>query len=53
MIDPSENGAVCIPANRLDDVLAILPKLTAADEKVILDVGAGMTVGDAFRRHRH
>jgi len=52
MIDPAENGAVCIPSELLEEVLELLPKLTANDEKVMVDVGAGLTVKDAFKRHR-
>jgi hypothetical protein len=52
MIDPTELGAVCIPAKLLDKVLEMLPKLVAADEKVIKDVEEGMTVGEAFKLHR-
>jgi hypothetical protein len=52
MIDPSENGAVCIPFKLLDKVLELVPKLVAADEKVIKDVEDGSSVQDAFKKHR-
>lgn len=43
---------VVIPAPLLDDVLALMPKLVAADDKVKEDVLNGGTVFDAFRKHR-
>lgn len=52
MIDPSENGIVSIPQTKLDAVLELLPRLVAADEKVMEDVENGVDVGEAFRRHR-
>ncbi|KAF2642491.1 RraA-like protein [Massarina eburnea CBS 473.64] len=52
MIDPAENGVVVIPKNRLDEVLELLPKLVGADEKVIRDVEQGVSVKEAFARHR-
>jgi len=52
MIDPAENGVVSIPQSKLDAVLELLPRLVAADEKVIADVEKGVTVADAFKKHR-
>jgi hypothetical protein len=52
MIDPSENGAVCIPLELLAKVLELVPKLVEADEKVIKDVEEGSSVQDAFKKHR-
>jgi len=52
MIDQSELGAVCIPLKLLGKVLEMLPQLVSADEKVMKDVQAGMTVAEAFKRHR-
>ena len=52
MVDPAELGAVCIPAKLLDKVLEMLPRLVSADEKVMKDVEAGMTVKEAFKLHR-
>jgi len=43
---------VSIPRDRVDEVLELLPKLVAADEKVIEDVGDGISVQEAFKRHR-
>ncbi|KAF2690210.1 hypothetical protein K458DRAFT_439273 [Lentithecium fluviatile CBS 122367] len=49
MIDPTENGVVAIPKRKLDEVLALLPALVGADEKVIRDVGeAPMGINDFF-----
>ena len=53
MIDPFENGVVAIPHEKVDEVLALLPKLVAADEKVIEEVEAGISVAEAFKRHRN
>lgn len=52
MIDSSENGVVVIPQGKLDEVLELLPKLVGADEKVIQDVVQGVSVKEAFKRHR-
>ncbi|OAL52372.1 DlpA domain-containing protein [Pyrenochaeta sp. DS3sAY3a] len=52
MIDPFENGAVAVPQGRVDDLLELLPKLVGADEKVIADVEQGVSVQEAFKRHR-
>ncbi|EMD93493.1 hypothetical protein COCC4DRAFT_31163 [Bipolaris maydis ATCC 48331] len=52
MIDPFENGVVAVPQTKVDELLELLPKLVAADEKVIADVGNGVSVEEAFKRHR-
>ncbi|KAH0536777.1 hypothetical protein FGG08_006380 [Glutinoglossum americanum] len=49
--DPKE-GVVCIPQDKLEDVLRILPSIVAADERVLEVVKAGMEVWEAFRRFR-
>ncbi|KAK2805292.1 hypothetical protein FQN50_006192 [Emmonsiellopsis sp. PD_5] len=50
-LEPLE-GAVIIPAALLDDVLTLMPKLVAADDKVKEDVSKGMNVFEAFKKHR-
>ena len=52
MIDPFENGVVAVPQSKVDELLELLPNLVGADEKVIVDVKAGISVQEAFRRHR-
>ena len=52
MIDSAERGAVCIPRVILKEVLELVPKLVAADEKVVEDVEGGSTVAEAFKKHR-
>lgn len=52
MIDPFENGIVAVPQGKVDELLELLPKLVGADEKVIADVRAGVSVQEAFKRHR-
>lgn len=49
MLDPAENGAVCIPKEKLDEVLKMLPGLAAADEKKMGHVLNGMSVEEAAR----
>lgn len=49
--DP-ENGVVVIPRDKVDQVIDLLPKITAADDKVKEDVLKGATVFDAFKTHR-
>lgn len=53
MIDPFENGVVAVPQGKVDELLELLPKLVSADEKVIRDVEAGVSVQEAFKRHRN
>lgn len=48
----STNGVVVIPKDKVAAVLDLLPKITQADEKVKEDVLKGMTVHEAFKRHR-
>jgi hypothetical protein len=43
---------VIIPRGKVEQVLDLVPKLTAADERVKGDVLEGTTVYDAFKRHR-
>lgn len=52
MTDPFENGVVAVPQGKVDELLELLPKLVGADEKVIADVAQGVTVQEAFKRHR-
>lgn len=49
--DPT-SGVVVIPRDKVDPVLELLPRLTAADEKVKEDVLKGMSVHEAFKLHR-
>ena len=50
--DEGERGAVVIPQDRLEEVMAMLPGLKEADDKCVADVQAGVDVNEAFRRHR-
>lgn len=52
MIDPFENGIVAVPKGKVDELLDLLPKLVGADENVIKDVEAGVSVQEAFKKHR-
>ena len=49
--DPLE-GVVIIPQALVDQVIDLMPKLVAADDKVKEDVEAGCTVHAAFQKHR-
>ncbi|PHH78311.1 hypothetical protein CDD80_7066 [Ophiocordyceps camponoti-rufipedis] len=49
--DP-DDGFVVIPQDKLQQVLDLMPKLVAADDKVKEHVVRGGTVHDAFRLHR-
>lgn len=46
------NGVVIIPKAKVSAVLELLPRLTSADDKVKEDVLKGVTVHEAFKRHR-
>ena len=52
MMDPESRGVVAIPADLVDRVLEILPRMVQADDKVISEVENGGTVAEAFSRHR-
>ena len=52
MIDPFENCVVAVKHDKIDEVLQLLPKLVGADEKVMKDVENGVSVKEAFKRHR-
>ena len=49
--DPVE-GIVVIPNTLLDDVLVLMPRLVAADDRVKEDVMKGLSVFEAFKKHR-
>lgn len=53
MIDPAENGVVVVPLNKVEELLELLPKLVGADAKVVADVEQGVSVEEAFKRHRN
>jgi regulator of RNase E activity RraA len=46
------NGVVVIPQEQVSEVVSLLPALTVADDRVKEDVGKGMTVQEAFKKHR-
>lgn len=46
------NGIVVIPQDKVSQVLDWLPRLTSADDKVKQDVAQGVSVFEAFKRHR-
>ncbi|KAI5288273.1 hypothetical protein KEM54_005342 [Ascosphaera aggregata] len=50
-LDPNE-GAVVIQRDILDDVLALMPKIVAADNEVKKAVQSGMPVFEAFQKFR-
>ncbi|KAL1988766.1 hypothetical protein VTN96DRAFT_7650 [Rasamsonia emersonii] len=45
-------GVVVIPRALLDDVLALMPQLVEQDDKAKADVEQGVSVFEAFKRHR-
>jgi len=49
--DPA-NGVVIIPQNLVTKVIEMLPDLMEADDRVKEDVAKGMTVQEAFKKHR-
>lgn len=46
------DGVAIIPQEKVDEVVAMLPKLIEADDRVKEDVEKGMTVQEAFKKHR-
>ena len=49
--DPA-NGVIIIPQNLVTKVIEMLPSLIEADDRVKEDVAKGMTVQEAFKKHR-
>ena len=48
----AENGVVAIPQDKVAGVIDLLPKLVSADDRVKEDVEQGVSVNEAFKRHR-
>lgn len=49
--DPAE-GVVAIPQDLVDSVLEVLPRLVEADDRVKEDLKTGVSVKEAFAKHR-
>lgn len=47
-----DNGVVVIPQSHIARVVELLPKIVGADDKVKEDVEAGVSVKEAFKKHR-
>ncbi|KAF2749853.1 RraA-like protein [Sporormia fimetaria CBS 119925] len=52
MVDEEERGIVCVPVERVEEVLELMEKSVAADERVLEDVRGGGSVGEAFKKFR-
>jgi regulator of RNase E activity RraA len=50
--DAPEQGIVVIPKDKLQEVADLLPGLEQADDKVLKDVNDGVSLDEAFKRHR-
>ena len=48
----SVNGVIVIPQDKVSELVSILPGLVEADDRVKEDVQTGMTVQEAFKKHR-
>jgi regulator of RNase E activity RraA len=48
----SVNGVIIIPKDKVSELVSMLPGLVEADDRVKEDVEKGMTVQEAFKRHR-
>ncbi len=46
------NGVIIIPQDQITNVISLLPGLVGADDRVKEDVEKGMTVQEAFKKHR-
>jgi regulator of RNase E activity RraA len=46
------NGVVVIPQDKVDEVISMLPALIEADDRVKEEVRNGMSVQEAFKKHR-
>lgn len=52
MFSDAVNGVIIIPLDKVSEVVEMLPKLVAADDRVKEEVKKGMSVKEAFKRHR-
>lgn len=50
--DATNGGVVVIPQEHLAEVVSLLPNLVEADERVKEDVSQGISVQEAFKKHR-
>ena len=48
----SVNGVIVIPQGKVSELVSMLPSLVEADDRVKEDVEKGMTVQEAFKKHR-
>ena len=46
------NGVVVIPLEKVGEVVEMLPRIVEADDRVKEDVEKGVSVQEAFKRHR-
>ncbi|KAL3423641.1 DlpA domain-containing protein [Phlyctema vagabunda] len=46
------NGVIVIPKDKVDAVVEMLPKIVGADDRVKEEVQNGITVQEAFKKHR-
>ncbi len=46
------NGVVVIPGERLEEVIDKMDELAEIEEKIIAELDKGMSIGEAFSRHR-
>lgn len=51
MLDPFDNGAVCVPQNELDRVLELVEKLAAAEKNTMARIKQGLTVQEASKAY--
>ncbi|MCY4382822.1 MAG: RraA family protein [Nitrospinae bacterium] len=47
------NGVVVIPGERLEEVIDKMDELAEIEEKIIAELDKGMSIGEAFSRHRN
>jgi regulator of RNase E activity RraA len=52
VVDEAEEGVVCVPKDRVDEVLVVVRRLVAQDEMVEREVREGGSVKEAFRKYR-
>jgi regulator of RNase E activity RraA len=46
------NGVIVIPQDKVSEVVEMLPKLVEADDRVKEEVKNGVSVKEAFKKHR-
>ncbi|ETS84438.1 hypothetical protein PFICI_02463 [Pestalotiopsis fici W106-1] len=51
VLDPAENGALCIPKDKVDQVLELVARLVELDRKTMADIALGCSVEETSQKY--